>query len=138
MAWIATMEVDQTLECVNIGREVERGGHDLSLCAMRAVKGSGEGVLIDRRRAGDDDRLRLGPDQRRDERSQLLAEGEPGRIRAEPAVDTERLPLLERPQRRGLRIPGEESQRVPVEVDASRQQVKALPEAVQRIGGVEG
>src|SRR5215213_1196944 len=119
MAWIATMEVDQTLECVNIGREVERGGHDLSPSAMRAVKGSGEGVLVDRRRAGDDDRLRLSPDQRHKERPQILAEGEPGRIRAEPAVDTERLPLLERAQRLGLGVAREDSQRVPIEVDAS-------------------
>ncbi len=65
-------------------------------------------------------------------------ESEPGRIRAEPAVDTERLPLLERPQRLGLGILREESQRVPVEVDASRQQVKALPELTEGISRVEG
>src|SRR4051812_38146532 len=105
---------------------------------MWVVKSGRERVLVDRRRAGDDDRLRLGPDERREERPQLLAEREPGRIRAEPAVDTERLPLLERPQRLGLGVAGEESQRVPIQVDASRRQVKALPEASEGIGGVEG
>jgi hypothetical protein len=105
---------------------------------VRPVEGSGQGVLVDRRRAGDDDRLRFGPDQRRQERAELLTDGEPGRIRAEPAVDAERLPLLEGAQRLGLGVAGEEPQRVPVEVDASRQQVKTLSEASQRIGRVEG
>jgi hypothetical protein len=76
---------------------------------MRAIEGGGEGVLVDCRRAGNDHRLRFGPDQRRDEGSQLLPEGEPGRIRAEPAVDTERLPLLQGAQRLGLGIAGQES-----------------------------
>ena len=104
MAWIAAVEADETLQRVNIGGEIERGGHDLPPRPMRAVEGGGEGVLVDRRRAGDDDRLRLGPDQWREERPQLLTEGEPGRIRAEPAVDTEGLPLLQRAQRLGLGI----------------------------------
>ena len=95
-------------------------------------------MLVDRRRAGDDDRLRLGPDQRRDERPQLLAEGEPGRIRAEPAVDAERFPLLEgraasRPRRRGRGVPASSRRGRSAPVAG-----ESAPGTDQGISGVEG
>ena len=50
----------------------------------RPVEGRRQRVLIDRRRAGDDDRLRLRSEQRRRQRAQLLADGEPGPVGTEP------------------------------------------------------
>ena len=83
----------------------------------RLVEGRDERVQIDRRCPGDDDLIRFRADQRRGQRPQRLPPGNTRASAREPAADPERLPLLQHPQRRRLRVAREQTERVPVEVE---------------------
>ena len=98
------MQQDLALERVDVGREVELGGDDLAARALGPVEGGDQRVLVDGGGAGGDDFVRLRADERSHHRAEPLAQREPARFGRHPAVDTERLPLIERGQDGGFGV----------------------------------
>src|SRR4051794_2178564 len=76
-------------------------------------------------------------DERGHHAAEALADGEPVWIGLQPAIDAERLPLLERGLDRALSVSGEQTEGVAVKVDRAVRKIEAITKRSEWIHGVE-
>ena len=95
-------------------------------------------MQVHRDATGDDDFARPGADQLGLRRAQLLAEVEPRPRAADPPIDPEAAPGVQRLEHGRLRLVREQPERVAVEVQRAIRDIEALAERRERVAQVEG